>query len=337
MKICVVGLGAIGSYLASCLIEGGEEVSALCRGNTLQHITKNGFSVDRAGTTKTYRVNAESDSARIGPQDYIIIAMKSHQSWRAADSLRPMIEDNTRVVTIQNGIPWWYFHNSGSLLNNKTLNSLDPNGRQLSAFGAHRALGCVAYTTVSQPRPGMTRIMNEGHFKFGDPSSAGDERLAPLLSALSAGGLPCSHAEDIRQTVWHKLLGNLCLNPLSVLTDTTMDVLATDPGLRRICLLMMGEAMAVAGALGITFSDSPEARLDHSATLGAHRTSMLQDFDAGRPLEIDGLVAAVSEIGQRLGVETPTIDTILTLVAQRGRMAGVYPAFPAATDLDTAS
>lgn len=330
MKICVVGLGAIGGYLASCLVKGGGEVSALCRGKTLDSVRRQGIRVEQAGATTASRLHAEDDARRLGPQDYVLIAMKAHQAWQAAETLLPLLGPHTRVVVIQNGIPWWYFHDHEGPLKDATLDSVDPGGRQKSVFGAGRALGCVAYATASQPEPGLVRLMNAGRFRFGDPSSASDERLAPLLRVLGAGGLECSHVKDIRHVVWHKLLGNLSINPVSVLTEMTMDVISTHPGLRRICLMMMREAIGVAGQVGVAIDEVPESRLDHSATLGAHRTSMLQDFDARRPLELDCLVAAVSEIARRLGVETPTIDTVLTLVAQRGRSAGIYPVFPEA-------
>jgi 2-dehydropantoate 2-reductase len=331
MKVCVVGLGAIGSYLASCLEKGGCELSALCRESSVDFFQNNGIQIRNKNGCRRFPISVDHDPNRLGPQDYVIVSMKTHQSWAVADTLGPLLNPQTKVVVVQNGIPWWYFYNLAGPFRDQTLISVDPEARQMKTIGAERAIGCVAYTTASQSAPGVTEVMNAGHFRFGDPSSAEDTRLAPLLAVLTSGGLSCSHVADIRYHVWHKLLGNVCLNPVSVLTGATMDVIATDPGLRQVCLAMMHESAAVAQRLGITLEGSPETRLDHSATLGAHRTSMLQDLDAGRPIEVDSLTGAVSEIADILDHPTPMIDAILALVKQRGREAGVYPAFPKIT------
>jgi 2-dehydropantoate 2-reductase len=330
MKICIYGAGAIGGYLGVLLKEGGADVSLVARGGHLAAIRENGVRLQIGGAEKVARMPATSNPAELGPQDYVIIALKSHQAWEAAEQMEPLLGPETAVVTAQNGLPWWYFYGVEGQYANLQPQSVDPDSRQWRVIGPQRAIGCTVYPATEVVAPGVIKHIYGDRFGLGEPLRKETERIRHLAQAFEAGGLKAKIHPEIRNDIWLKLWGNLCFNPISALTRATLDVVATDPGTRRVARRMMEEAERIARRIGAHFRVDIERRINGAAGVGAHRTSMLQDLDKGRPLELDALLTVVQEIGRLVDVETPTIDTVLALIQQMGRVAGVYPTFPEA-------
>ncbi len=328
MKICIYGAGAIGGYMAVCLKQGGADVSLIARGAHLAAIKENGLKLLIGGEERVERMTATSNPAEIGPQDYVIVALKSHQAWEAAEQMKPLLGPQTAVVTAQNGIPWWYFYGFEGQYKNLQLDSVDPDGRQWNLIGPERAIGCTVYPATEIVAPGVIRHVYGDRFGLGEPARLETERVKKLAQALEAGGLKTKIYPEIRNDIWLKLWGNLCFNPISALTHATLDVVATDPGTRAIAAGMMHEAETIARRIGVHFRVDIERRINGAASVGAHRTSMLQDLDKGRPIELDALLSVVQEMGRLVDVKTLTIDIVLALTKQMGRVAGVYPVFP---------
>ena len=328
MKICIYGAGAIGGYLGVLLKQGGADVSLIARGAHLEAIKKDGLKLLIDGGEKIARMPATANPAELGPQDYVIIALKSHQAWEAAEAIKPLLGPHTAVVTAQNGIPWWYFHGFEGQYANLQLQSVDPEGRQWNIIGPERAIGCTVYPATEIVAPGIVKHIYGDRFGLGEPSRKETERVRNLAEAFTAGGLKAKINPEIRNDIWLKLWGNLCFNPISALTHATLDVVATDPGTRMVSRKMMEEAEKIARRIGVHFRVSIDRRIDGAAAVGAHRTSMLQDLDKKRPLELDALLTVVQELGRLVNVDTPIIDAVLALTQQMGRVAGVYPTFP---------
>jgi 2-dehydropantoate 2-reductase len=239
--------------------------------------------------------------------------------------MAPLLRDDTMVVTAQNGIPWWYFYGVDGPLADTRLDSVDPGGRQWDHIGPGRAIGCVVWPAAELEAPGVVRHTYGNRLPIGEPDGTRSDRVKDLSKALIAAGLKAPARTDIRNDIWMKLWGNLSFNPVSALTHATLEVLATDPGTRAVCRAMMVEAQAVGEALGVKFSIDVDARIQGAAEVGAHRTSMLQDLDQGRPMEIEALTGVVAELGRLTGIPTPTIDTVYALVVRRAKEAGCYP------------
>lgn len=328
MKICVYGAGAIGGYLGVLLSQGGADVSVVARGAHLEAIRRNGLKLVLGDDQKVAHLPATSDPAELGPQDYVIIALKAHQAWEVADQMAPLLGANTAVVTAQNGIPWWYFHGFTGQYANLQLQSVDPDGRQWKAIGPERAIGCTVYPAAEIVAPGVIKHIYGDRFGLGEPTRKETPRVVKLTEAFTAGGLKAKFNPEIRNDIWLKLWGNLCFNPLSALTHATLDVVATDPGTRMVSRKMMEEAEKIARRIGVHFRVDIERRINGAAAVGAHRTSMLQDLEKGRPIELDALLTVVQEIGRLVDVETPIIDAVLAITQQMGRVAKVYPTFP---------
>ncbi len=238
--------------------------------------------------------------------------------------MQPLIGPGTTIVSGVNGVPWWYFHKIGGPLEGTRLQSVDPGNVQWDGFGPDRVLGCVVYPAAEVSEPGTIRHIEGNRFSLGEPDGSKSDRATALSQALQAAGLKAPVRPRLRDEIWVKLWGNLSFNPISALTHATLDVLCTDPGTRDVARRMMVEAQEIAEKLGVTFPIDVERRIDGGAAVGAHRTSMLQDLDAGRPMEIDALVGSVQELGRITGTPTPTVDTVLALIALRGRVAGLY-------------
>ena len=328
MKICIYGAGAIGGYLGVLLKQGGADVSLIARGAHLEAIKKDGLKLLIDGGEKIARMPATANPAELGPQDYVIIALKSHQAWEAAEAIKPLLGPHTAVVTAQNGIPWWYFHGFEGQYANLQLQSVDPEGRQWNIIGPERAIGCTVYPATEIVAPGIVKHIYGDRFGLGEPNRKETARVQALAEAFVAGGLKAKVNPEIRNDIWLKLWGNLCFNPISALTHATLDVVATDPGTRMVSRKMMEEAEKIARRIGVHFRVNIERRIDGAAAVGAHRTSMLQDLDKKRPLELDALLTVVQELGRLVNVDTPIIDAVLALTQQMGRVAGVYPTFP---------
>ncbi|MHA7888959.1 MULTISPECIES: 2-dehydropantoate 2-reductase [Roseicyclus] len=324
MKICIFGAGAIGGYMGAKLAEAGAEVSLVARGPHLAAMKANGLTLIEEGETKTFAVNASDDPAALGVQDYVIVTLKAHSVPPVVDRMQPLIGPETTIVSGVNGVPWWYFHKIGGPLEGTRLASVDPGDAQWDGFGPDRVLGCVVYPAAEVIEPGVVKHIEGNRFSLGEPDGSKSERAQRLSEALGKAGLKAPVRPKLRDEIWVKLWGNLSFNPISALTHATLDVLCTDPGTRAVARNMMLEAQEIAESLGVKFPIDVDRRIEGGAAVGAHRTSMLQDLDAGRPMEIDALLGSVQELGRVTGTATPTIDTVLALVQLRGRVAGLY-------------
>lgn len=324
MKICVFGAGAIGGYMGAKLAQAGADVSLVARGPHLAAMQANGLRLVEESGEITVPVRAEEDPAALGEQDYVIVTLKAHSVPPVVGRMAPLIGENTTVVSGVNGVPWWYFHKHGGDLEGTRLASVDPGNVQWDGFGPDRVLGCVVYPAAEVVQPGVVKHIEGNRFSLGEPDGSKSDRALDLSKALSAAGLKAPVRPRLRDEIWVKLWGNLSFNPISALTHATLDVLCIEPGTRGIARAMMVEAQEIAETLGVKFPIDVDRRIDGGAAVGAHRTSMLQDLDAGRPMEIDALVGSVQELGRIVGVTTPTIDMVLALVQQRARVAGLY-------------
>jgi 2-dehydropantoate 2-reductase len=328
VKICIYGAGAIGGYIAVMLRRVGADVSLIARGSHLEAIKKNGLKLQIKGEELSAQMPTSSNPADLGPQDYVIIALKAHQAWEVARDMAPLIGPNTAVVTAQNGLPWWYFYGIEGQYANRRIESVDPGGRQWDAIGPKRVIGCTVYPATEVVAPGVVKHIDGDKFGLGEPNRAKTERTENLSRLFSSAGLKAPILPEIRNDIWLKLWGNLCFNPISVLTRATLDVVATDPGTRALSRNMMLEAERIGRRLGVHFRVDVERRINGAARVGAHRTSMLQDLERGRPLELDAMLTSVQELGRLVELETPHIDTVLALAQQLGRSIGLYPTFP---------
>ena len=323
MRICIYGAGAIGGYLGVQLALAGEDVTLIARGPHLAAMRQNGLKLLIDGEERVAHPGCTDDPAEAGPQDYIIVTLKAHSVPGVVDVMQPLLGPDTAVVTATNGIPWWYFYGLEGQWRDHRLESVDPGGAQWDKIGPERAIGCVVYPATEVAEPGVIRHLDGNRFTLGEPTGDKTERVQALSQALISAGFRAP-VRDIRDELWVKLWGNLTFNPISALTLETLDVVATDPGTRGVARAMMLEAQAIGEKVGIRFKVDVDRRIDGAAAVGAHRTSMLQDLDKGRPMEIDALVSAVQEMGRLVGLPTPTVDVVLALVRQRARAAGCY-------------
>jgi 2-dehydropantoate 2-reductase len=325
MKICIFGAGAIGGYMGAKLARAGTDVSLVARGPHLSAMQKNGLTlIDDGQEPVAVPVVASDDPEALGTQDYVIITLKAHSVPPVVDMMKPLIGDETTIVSGVNGVPWWYFHKLGGPHEGTRLASVDPGDAQWDGFGPDRVLGCVVYPAAEVIEPGVVRHVEGNRFSLGEPDGSKSERALALSKALSTAGLKAPVRAHIRDEIWVKLWGNLSFNPISALTHSTLDVLCTDRGTRAVARAMMVEAQEIAEKLGVKFPIDVDRRIDGGAAVGAHRTSMWQDLELGRPMEIDALVSSVQELGTLTATPTPTIDTVLALIQLRARCAGLY-------------
>ena len=301
------------------LARAGCEVSLVARGPHLAAIQKNGLTLWRDGKSQTYAITATDSAAELGPQDFVLVTLKAHALSGVVADVRKLLGPDTAVVSAVNGLPWWYFHGLDSPNTERPLESVDPGGLIWRGIGPERAIGCVVYPSVEVPEPGVIRHLSDDKFSLGEPSGERSERVRTLARVFIDAGLKAPVRPRIRDEIWVKLWGNLSFNPLSALTMATLDVLAGDAGIRVIARAMMVEAQAVGEKHGIWFAVDVDRRIDAAASVGAHRTSMLQDLEQGRPLEIAALVESVMEVARLVGQPTPTIDLVHALLRQRIR------------------
>ena len=325
MKICIFGAGAIGGYMGVKLAQTGADVSLVARGPHLAVMQANGLTlIEEGGELTTVPVMASDEPAKLGPQDYVIVTLKAHSVPPIVEKMKPLIGENTTIVSGVNGIPWWYFHGVGGDLEGTRLVSVDPNDVQWNGFGPDRVLGCVVYPAAEVIEPGVIKHIEGNRFSIGEPDGSKSERAITLSKVLMAAGLKAPVRKRIRDEIWVKLWGNLSFNPISALTHATLDVLCTDTATRSVTRAMMVEAQEIAEKLGVKFPINVDRRIDGGAAVGSHRTSMWQDLELGRHMEIDALVTSVQELGLLTDTATPTIDTVLALVQLRAKTAGLY-------------
>ena len=324
MKVCIYGAGAIGGYLGVQLAGAGADVSLVARGAHLEAMRANGLKLLIDGEERVAHLNCTDDPSELGPQDYVFISLKAHSVPAVVDAMVPLLGNDTSVVTAVNGVPYWYFYRHGGALEGSTLESIDPGGRQWRELRPERAIGCVVYPATEVVEPGVVQHVYGDKFPIGEPSGERTDRVERLSELMGKGGLRAPVLDNIRDEIWLKLWGNLCFNPISALTHATLAVITSDDGTRAVAKGMMMEAQTIAEKLGVRFRVDVERRINGAGAVGAHKTSMLQDLERSRAMEIDPLVTVVQELGRMTAVPTPTIDTVLALVRQRARIAGLH-------------
>ncbi|PTB19211.1 2-dehydropantoate 2-reductase [Trinickia symbiotica] len=323
----VIGAGAIGGLMAAALARAGHEVSVLARGRTLDALREHGVRViDRNGQTSSIMLRASDDAAALGAQDFLVIALKAQTLPAIAASLRPLVDERTTIVSAMNGLPWWFLDGTTTPLADQRIDAVDPEGVVSRALPAPRALGCVVHLSASTDAPGIVRRGLGNRLIVGAAYAAHAPMARTFAAALGAGGFDVQAVDDIRTEIWAKLWGNMNMNPLSALTGSTADRLLDDPFTHALVLRMMEEAEAIGARLGLSTGMSAAERVAVTRKLGAFKTSMLQDMEAGRPLEIDPILGVFPELGRKLGVPTPCCDAVLGLLRQRAANSGLTSA-----------
>jgi 2-dehydropantoate 2-reductase len=324
VKVAVFGAGAIGGFLGARLAAAGADVTFIARGPHLAAMQANGVRVTSGGETLTVRPRCLADPDQAGVQDYVVVTLKAHSLPAAAPQIARMMGPDSALVTGVNGVPYWYFYGMDSPYRDRRVESVDPGGKLWDVLPPPQAIGCVVYPAAEVVEPGVIAHTYGDRFSLGEPDGSRSPRVEALSKLLIGAGLKAPIRPRIRDEIWVKLWGNLAFNPLSVLTLATLDRLTGAPDLRSICKAMMLEAKTVAEALGTRFAIDVERRIDGAAEVGEHKTSMLQDLERGRPMEIDALLGAVVELGEAVGQEMPTCRNVLALVRERARQAGCY-------------
>ena len=321
-SICVFGTGAIGGYMAARLEAAGTPVSLVARGAHLAALQANGLVLQSGGERIVTHPRAVADGAELGPQDYILITLKAHSLEPALPQLAPLIGPGTTIVAAVNGIPWWYTYGLPAPFTDRRVTCVDPDGALWAALPPGQTLGCIVYPGAAIAAPGVIDHVYGDRFSLGEPDGSRSERAVTLSGLLIAAGLKAPVRPRIRDEMWVKLWGNMAFNPLSALTTATLDVLTGDPATRAVARSMMLEGSAVGEALGIRFAIDVDKRIDGAAEVGHHKTSMLQDLELGRPLEIEALLGAVVELAGWVDVAMPISRAVLALVKQRAALRG---------------
>jgi 2-dehydropantoate 2-reductase len=325
VKIAVVGAGAIGGYVGGWLAAGGQDVTFIARGANLDAIRRHGMHViGEDGTEVTGRAAVFDKTSDAGPHDFVILAVKAHQVSAVAPDLAALCHAETAIVTMQNGIPWWYFHKHGGAYEGTPVKSADPDGSIARLIDADRIIGSVVYPAATLEAPGVVHVVEGKRFTLGEPNGSTSARVQALSAAFTRAGFKAPVIADIRSEIWLKLWGNLSFNPISALTHATLVGLLTFPLTRELSVQMMREAESVANKLGVTFRVGIDKRIAGAEKVGEHKTSMLQDLEAGRPMEIDALVGAVVELGRLTQTPTPHIDAVYALVSLLARELDLY-------------
>ncbi len=324
-KVCIIGAGAIGGFIGTRLAAAGRvDVGAIARGATLAALREHGWRMDTAQGRVQAPARATDRADELGVQDLVIVAVKGPALGAVAQGMAPLIGPHTLIVPAMNGVPWWFCHGVPGL-DDQPLSSVDPDGTITRAIPFAQVLGCVVHASTSTPQPGLVQHRMGQGLIVGEPRGGRSERAQAVVDLLAHAGFDATHADNVRYDVWYKLWGNMTMNPVSAITGATMDRMLADPLVREFCSGAMREAAAIGARIGCPITQSVEERHAVTAKLGAVKTSMLQDVEAGRPIELDAIVAAVHEIGHRLGEPMPTIGALLGLTRLFGRVRGLYP------------
>jgi 2-dehydropantoate 2-reductase len=328
MKICIYGAGAVGGLIAAWLARSGHEVSAVARGAHLEAIRRNGLKVrDRAsGSVEAFPVKAESDPAKLGPQDYVIVAVKAQSLTEVSQNISSLCSTQTSIVTAMNGVPWWFFDRLKFSDGKTRLESLDPGGKLARAMPTGRIVGCVVHLAASIPEPGLISHNMGRKLIIGEPGGKNTARTFALAEALEKAGFEAAISDFIEKDFWVKLLGNVSFNPVSALTGATAERLIEDRQVKAYMIEIMREVLAIGRAVGVDAAIDPEARIDMARALGKFKTSMLQDLEAGKALEIDGLLAGTLEIAAKAGVRAPYTESLFGLIRTRALSTNQYSA-----------
>ena len=315
-RICVVGAGAIGGWVAARLAIAGEQVSVLARGDTLRLVHAEGLRLDEQGEEFVANVDAADSAGAIGEQDVVIVAVKAPALPALASELKPLIGPETLVVPLLNGVPWWF-------VEGEPLGSVDPDGSIAAAIPVAQVIGCVVHASCSRSAPNRVHVKHADKLIIGEPDGTSSDRTAQLFALLEGAGLRPDLTGNVRRAIWYKLWGNATINPLSALTRATCDVILADPECRAWMLDGMAELAAVGAAIGCPISESGEDRMQVTARLGAFKTSMLQDVEAKRPIELEALVGAPREIARRHGIATPALDRLYNVTKLMAESLGL--------------
>lgn len=322
MKVAVVGLGAVGGLIAARLARAGHEVSALARGETLARVRRDGLRVESARGSFSVPLAASDDAATLGPHELVVIAVKAPALAAVAASIEPLLGPTTVLLPAMNGVPWWFL--PAAMPEQAPLASVDPGGRLLARLPLDRVLGCVVHLAASSPAPGRVLHNIGERLIVGEPAGGGSARVDAVCAALASAGFQAEASADVRGDVWYKLWGNMTINPVSALTGALTDAILDDTLVRDFVLRCMAEAAEIGARIGCPIAQSGADRLDLTRELGGFRTSMLQDADAGRTIELDALVTAVHEIAGRVGVAAPNVGALLGLTRLMARGRGLY-------------
>lgn len=324
MKICVFGAGAIGGNVAACLARGGAEVSVVARGPYLDAIRARGITIEEPGGTFTARVRASADPGELGKQDGVVVTVKAPALPAVAATIAPLLGPATPVAFAMNGIPWFYFDHHGGPLDGHLLARLDPGDALRRAVGPGRALAWAVYCACTVVEPGRIKVEHaHNRIVAGEPDDSGSARAEALAAPLRKGGLDVEIAPRMRDAIWTKLLLNLGSGPLAVLTASAPAAFAADPAIAAMIRRIVAEGAAVAEALGAHPAVDAEAQIARSRTM-THKPSILQDLELGRPMEVDGIFTATTDLARLAGVATPTLDLVVALLRARARAAGLY-------------
>ncbi len=324
-RVCIVGAGAIGGFIGARLAAAGRaKVSAVARGATLDALRTHGWRLSTAAGMLQAPATASSDPLDLGEQDLVVIAVKGPALTQVARSIAPLIGPRTLVLPAMNGVPWWFCEGVEGFPGG-ALQSVDPGAAVQAAIPFARVLGCVVHASTSTPEPGLVQHNMGQGLIVGEPAGGKSDRAQGVVDLLAHAGFDATNSADMRYDIWYKLWGNMTMNPVSAITGATGDRILADPEVRGFCAAAMTEAQQIGARIGCPISQTPEDRNAITAKLGAFRTSMLQDAESGRPIELDGIVGAVREIGQRLSIPTPNIDALYGLTRLFGRVHGLYP------------
>ena len=325
MKVCIYGAGAIGGWIGAGLAQAGCRLNVVARGTTLDALQRDGLSVLRGDQRTRVAVNAVSDPADLGTQDLVVIAVKAPSLPAVAAQIAPLLGPDTIVLTAMNGVPWWFLQGGfGGSLAGAQLEAVDPGGRIDAAIPAQHVIGCVVHASCSLDAPGVVRHHFGNGLIIGEPSGEATSRAQRLEALLKQAGFEARLSPRIQKDVWYKLWGNMTVNPISALTGATTDLILNDELVRGFISTIMLEAREIGERIGVPIAESPDDRHAVTRKLGAFKTSMLQDVEAHRPVELDALVSVVRELGQRAGVATPFTDALLGLARLQARRLGLY-------------
>jgi 2-dehydropantoate 2-reductase len=324
MKIGVFGAGAIGGLLAARLAQSGADVTVVARGPHLAAMQAYGLRLASGGETITTHPRCAADADAAGEQDFVVVTLKAHALPAAAPAIARMLGRDGVLIPAVNGVPYWYFYGTDSPLSDRRIESVDPGGVLWRTLPPARAIGCVVYPAAEVVEPGVIEHSYGDRFTLGEPDGSRSARAESFAHALRSAGFKAPIRPRIRDEIWVKLWGNMAFNPLSALTGATLDRLIGRPDLRAVARAMMLEGQQVGEALGVRFPIDVDRRIEGAAEVGAHRTSMLQDLERGRPMEIDALLGAVVELAGLVNVAAPACELVLALLRERGRQSGCY-------------
>ena len=325
-KICIFGAGAIGGYIAACLKKTDVAISLIARGPHKKAIEEKGLTLIKNGKSENFKFNVTDDPKTLDVQDYIFISVKAHSISNIVDNLSPIISDQTSIISAVNGLPWWYFYksNTGTNLDDKYIESVDPSGKIWNTFKPERAIGCVVYPACEITEPGVIKHNEGERFSLGEPDGTKSARLKKIADLLIAGGLKVPQKKNLRDEIWIKLWGNCSFNPVSALTNKTLDEIGNDKELISLVRKLMEECKLVGERIGAKFNVSIDDRIKGAISVIGHKPSTTQDLNLGKPLEIDPIIGSIIELANKLNIETPNLKSVNSRLKIKAEKMGLY-------------